>query len=198
MSIQQISSSEQSFLLDGIAQNLRNDGRSNLDYRHMTLETGFLTQTNGSSRIKLANTDILVSVKLETGPPDIQHPKRGKFNIHAECGSSALAAANLQGSHADETINDELALVMERILGVDSSNTTGGGKGKGVLDLDSLIILPGKLCWIVYVDAMILDIGGNLFDAISIATRAALYNTTYVSCSHQSLIRLFDKNKNNY
>lgn len=45
------------------------------------------------------------------------------------------------------------------------------------MELKKLCIIPGKLCWIIYVDAMVLDSNGNLFDAISIATRAALHNT---------------------
>jgi len=51
------------------------------------------------------------------------------------------------------------------------------GNTSNSLDLKSLSIIPGKQCWILYVDIMVLDSGGNLFDAISIATRAALHNT---------------------
>lgn len=32
-------------------------------------------------------------------------------------------------------------------------------------------------CWKLYVDILILECGGNLFDAVSIAVKAALYNT---------------------
>jgi exosome complex RNA-binding protein Rrp42 (RNase PH superfamily) len=44
----------------------------------------------------------------------------------------------------------------------------------GSLDLQSLCVLPGKTCWVVYVDALLLNDGGNVLDALSIATRAAL------------------------
>ena len=64
--------------------------------------------------------------------------------------------------------------------------------GNAGLDMKTLCILPGKQCWVVFVDAMVslslwlvytvkvMDSGGNLFDAISIATRAALVATRYV------------------
>jgi exosome complex component RRP42 len=44
----------------------------------------------------------------------------------------------------------------------------------GSLDLKSLCVLPGKTCWVVYVDALLLNDGGNVLDALSIAVRAAL------------------------
>jgi exosome complex component RRP42 len=34
--------------------------------------------------------------------------------------------------------------------------------------------VPGKTCWLVYVDALVLNDGGNVLDALSIAARAAL------------------------
>jgi len=45
------------------------------------------------------------------------------------------------------------------------------------LDRKKLCLIPQKSCLIVYVDALVLDFGGNLIDAISIAIRAALYDT---------------------
>jgi hypothetical protein len=42
------------------------------------------------------------------------------------------------------------------------------------LDLAALCLVPGKTCWLVYVDALVLNDGGNVLDALSIAARAAL------------------------
>lgn len=44
----------------------------------------------------------------------------------------------------------------------------------GGLDLKSLCLVPGKTCWLVYVDALVLNDGGNVLDALSMAARAAL------------------------
>eukprot|EP00698_Gefionella_okellyi_P012479 TRINITY_DN3360_c0_g1_i2.p1 TRINITY_DN3360_c0_g1~~TRINITY_DN3360_c0_g1_i2.p1 ORF type:complete len:180 (+),score=34.80 TRINITY_DN3360_c0_g1_i2:488-1027(+) len=55
---------------------------------------------------------------------------------------------------------------MERIL-----------RSTSAVDLPALSLLPGQQCWIIYLNALVLDIGGNLIDAISIATRAALLRT---------------------
>lgn len=81
---------------------------------------------------------------------------------------------------------------------------------KNALDWTSLCVIPGKLVWAIYVDALVrvppeeegecstcvciiihsaaassvrvqvLDFEGNPYDAISIATRAALHNTMYL------------------
>jgi len=159
-----ISLAERKFLEDGISQNIRGDGRNNLDYRHFVLETGILTQTNGSARVKLAQTDVLVGVKAEIGEPDLDSPTKGKVQLSVECCPSA--SPEFEGRGAEE-LNTELARVLERLLQTESA-----------IDLTKLCIIPGKVCWILYVDAMVLDSGGNLFDAISVATRAALFNTT--------------------
>jgi exosome complex component RRP42 len=39
------------------------------------------------------------------------------------------------------------------------------------VDLSALSIVSGKTCWVVYVDALLLNIGGNLHDAVSIAAK---------------------------
>ena len=48
---------------------------------------------------------------------------------------------------------------------------------KGALDMSRLGIIPGKRCWNVFVDVMVIDSGGSLLDTISLATYAALNNT---------------------
>ena len=44
------------------------------------------------------------------------------------------------------------------------------GRGGGV-DLSALSIVSGKTCWVVFADALLLNIGGNLHDAVSIAAK---------------------------
>ncbi len=39
------------------------------------------------------------------------------------------------------------------------------------MDLSTLSIVSGKTCWVLYVDALLLNIGGNLHDALSVAAK---------------------------
>ena len=45
------------------------------------------------------------------------------------------------------------------------------------MDLTKLVVLPGHTCWILYVDILVLELGGNIYDAVSIAVKAALAST---------------------
>jgi len=79
--------------------------------------------------------------------------------------SSGSAAQDFEGREAEE-LNNELSQLMHKMLTQNSA-----------LDLKSLCIIPGTQCWALYIDALVLDFGGNLFDAIMVGVRAALANT---------------------
>ena len=159
-----LSQSEKQFIIDGVEQNLRNDGRARLDYRDFSLETGIVSQTNGSARVKLANhTDVLVGVKVEIGEVDPDFPDQGRLEVHVECSPSASYEFEGRGA---EDINAQLISTLRNQL-----------KNSFAMDWTKLCIVRGKQCWILYVDCIVLDSAGNLFDALAIATRAALYNT---------------------
>eukprot|EP01117_Protostelium_nocturnum_P009149 TRINITY_DN3275_c0_g1_i2.p1 TRINITY_DN3275_c0_g1~~TRINITY_DN3275_c0_g1_i2.p1 ORF type:complete len:289 (+),score=117.75 TRINITY_DN3275_c0_g1_i2:201-1067(+) len=158
-----ISEAEREFLIGGINSNCRNDGRNRLDFRPFKVKTGILNQTNGSSRVLLSNTDVLVGIKCEVGDPDPHFPSQGRIHVSVECCPSASPEFEGRGA---ESLNNELTLVIERIV-----------KDNSALDLSQLCILSGKVVWNVYIDVMVLNSGGNLFDAISLATRSALENT---------------------
>jgi len=159
-----LSPGEIRFIEEGVASNIRNDGRGRLDYRPFTLETGIISQTNGSARIVLDTTDVLVGIKAELGEPEPDTPNLGKLQVSVECCPSASPEFEGRGANA---LNVELATVIHRML-----------QNSNVIDLSKLCLLEGLKCWIIYVDALVLDSGGNLFDALSIATRAALFDTT--------------------
>ena len=62
----------------------------------------------------------------------------------------------------------------------------------GGLDLTALCVTSGKICWLLYVDALVLNMDGNVLDALSIATRVGVHpawpifdGSTAVSCCHK-------------
>lgn len=79
-----VSKSERNFIIEGVKENIRSDGRTKLDYRTITLETAIVQQSNGSARVKLANTDVLVGIKVEIGSPDINFPDQGRIEVRVE------------------------------------------------------------------------------------------------------------------
>lgn len=63
----QISKAEQSYLLTSLLSpsSQRADGRSALDYRHITIETGVAPQVHGSARATVGETEVVAAVRLE-------------------------------------------------------------------------------------------------------------------------------------
>ncbi|VDP25930.1 unnamed protein product [Heligmosomoides polygyrus] len=56
---------EKHFIVQGFVDGCRNDGRGVEDFRPMWIESPALSTTNGSARVKIDTTDILVGVKCE-------------------------------------------------------------------------------------------------------------------------------------
>ncbi|CAH1119874.1 unnamed protein product [Phaedon cochleariae] len=154
---------EKTFVLHGVEENFRLDGREREDYRPMELETDIVLHAFGSARLRLANTDVLVAVKIEIDVPFPERSKEGKLEFFVDC--SANATPDFEGRGGED-------------LAVEIANTLSSAyRSKHAFDLTKLCILKGKKCWKVYVDILLLECGGNLFDAVSLAVKAALWNT---------------------
>ncbi|KAL3901398.1 MAG: hypothetical protein SGPRY_012281, partial [Prymnesium sp.] len=59
------SAAEQLYTLQGVADELREDGRGLLDFRHISLEMGLFPQAGGSARIQMGGIDALIAVTPE-------------------------------------------------------------------------------------------------------------------------------------
>ncbi|KAK9891938.1 hypothetical protein WA026_017421 [Henosepilachna vigintioctopunctata] len=146
-----------------ISENIRIDGREREDYRPMEIETDVVSHAFGSSRLRLANTDVLVAVKIEVDAPYPERPLEGKLEFFVDC--SANATPEFEGRGGEE-------------LAVELSNCLSSAyRSEEVFNLKKLCIMKGRKCWKLYVDILLLEVGGNLFDAVSIAVKAALWNT---------------------
>ena len=57
-----LSQSEREYIVNGVREDLRADGRTCTDYRHFTVRTGVVSNTSGSAKIELVS--LLVGVAL--------------------------------------------------------------------------------------------------------------------------------------
>eukprot|EP00092_Neocalanus_flemingeri_P027564 GFUD01029905.1.p1 GENE.GFUD01029905.1~~GFUD01029905.1.p1 ORF type:complete len:293 (+),score=89.54 GFUD01029905.1:76-954(+) len=158
-----LSEAEKTFILHGVEDNFRVDGRGRGDVRPMVLETGVVSHASGSCHLRLANTDILVGVKAELETPLPGAPDCGRVEFFVDCSANATPTFEGRGGEG-------LATAISGVLARAYSN-------KEVLDLSKLVVLAGQTCWILYVDILVLEVGGNLCDAVSIAVKAALAST---------------------
>ncbi|XP_073280572.1 uncharacterized protein [Primulina huaijiensis] len=163
-----LSLGEKNFIKGGIAQDLRTDGRKRLAYRHINVETGVIPQASGSARVMIGATIVIASVKAELGKPHPSHPDKGKVSIFVDCSSTAEPTFEGRGS---EELAAELSSALQLCL-------LGGKSGAGAgIDLSSLSIIEGKVCWDLYIDGLVLSSDGNMLDALGAAVKAALSNT---------------------
>ncbi len=141
----------------------RIDGRSLTDYREFKLEEGLIEKAEGSAKVTLGKSEVLVGVKVETGEPFPDTPNEGVMTVNAEL--VPLASATYEAGPPDEN-SIELARIVDR-----------GIRESHAIDTEKLCIEPGKSVVVVFVDVWVLNYDGNLIDTSAIAAVAALMNT---------------------
>jgi exosome complex component RRP42 len=141
----------------------RLDGRGLDDYREIKVEQGVIERAEGSARVLLGKTEVLVGVKIETGEPFSDTPNDGVQTVNAEL--VPLASAAFEPGPPDEN-SIELARIVDR-----------GIRESKAIDTAKLCIDPGKKVFVVFVDVYVLNHDGNLIDASALAAVAALLNT---------------------
>jgi len=146
-----------------ISKGVRVSGRRVDEYRPITIVKDYVPNANGSALVKLGNTQVIVGVKLEVGTPFPDTPDEGNLIVNAEFVPAASPV--FEPGPPDENAI-ELARVIDR-----------GIREAKAIDLSKLAIVPGKRVWNVWVDIYVLDHDGNLIDASSIGTLAALMTT---------------------
>jgi len=146
-----------------IAKGKRLDGRGLTDYREIRVEQGIIERAEGSARVLLGRTEVMVGTKIEIGEPFLDTPNEGVLTVNAEL--VPLASSTFEPGPPDEN-SIELARIVDR-----------GVRESKAIDLGKLCIEPGKKVFVVFVDVYVLNHDGNLIDASALASLAALLNT---------------------
>ncbi len=150
-------------IINMLKKGMRSTGRGLLDFRPIEVVLGYVPNADGSALVRLGNTVVVAGVKLEIGSPYPDTPNEGALVVSAEF--MPTASPTFEPGPPDENAI-ELARVVDRAL-----------RELKAIDLSKLAIIPGRKAWVVYVDIYVLDHDGNLVDASSIASLAALMST---------------------
>jgi len=138
----------------------REDGRAFDQYREITIDTNVIERAEGSARVQLGDTLLVVGVKIQPGAPFPDTPDQGVIITNLEL--IPLASPVFEaGPPREDAI--ELARVVDR-----------GVRESGAIDLSKLCITPGEKVWMVFIDVHVLDDGGNIMDAASLGAIASL------------------------
>ena len=141
----------------------RIDGRGLEDFREIKVEQGVIQKAEGSAKVLLGKTEVLVGIKIETGEPYPDTPKEGVQTVNTELVPLASPAFE-PGPPGENAI--EIARIVDR-----------GIRESKAIDTAKLCIEPGKKVFIVFIDVYVLNHDGNLIDAAALAAMAALLNT---------------------
>jgi len=141
----------------------RAGGRAIDEYRDIVIETGVVSKAEGSARVTLGNTQIIVGAKPQIGEPFPDTPNVGVLMTNSEL--LPMADPKFEPGPPSES-SVELARVVDRCI-----------RESKMVDLEKLCIKEGKKVWMIFIDLHIIDYDGNLFDAAALAVVAALLNT---------------------
>ena len=152
------------YLVQLAREGKRHDGRGFDEFRPVDIRTRYIQQAEGSARVRLGDTDVIVGIKMAMGTPYPDAPNDGTMTTSAEL--VPLASADFEtGPPSQASI--EVARVVDR----------GIREAKSV-DFGKLCIKPGEKIWMSYIDMHAVDYDGNLFDACSLGAIAALMTAT--------------------
>ncbi|MCK4313523.1 RNA-binding protein, partial [Candidatus Bathyarchaeota archaeon] len=75
---------KQKQIADFIAKGKRLDDRGLTDYREIKVEQGVIERAEGSARVLLGKTEIMVGIKIEIGKPYSDTPNEGVLTVNVE------------------------------------------------------------------------------------------------------------------
>ena len=138
----------------------RFDGRTPEEFRELTIEKNVSVKAEGSVRVKLGKTEVIVGVKMAPSEPYADSPDKGNLMVTAEM--LPLSSPRFEsGPPKIEAI--EWARVTDR-----------GLRESGFVDFEKLCIKEGEKVWTVFVDVYSINDDGNLMDAATIGAIAAM------------------------
>lgn len=156
-----------------IKEDKRIDKRKPLEFRPIVVEQGISKKAEGSARVKVGDTEVLVGVKMDLTEPFPDTPENGALMVTAELWP--LASEKFEMGPPDiQAI--ELARLVDRSI-----------RESEFIDLKKLCVKKGELVWAVFLDIYPINDDGNLIDASAIAAAAALKNAFFPSVKEEKV-----------
>ncbi len=140
----------------------RFDGRGLLDLRDLSIEYDVSNKAEGSARVRLGKTEVVVGVKLAPGVPYPDSPDKGNLMVSGDL--LPLASPRFE-SGPPKFPAIELPRLVDRAI-----------RECGMLDLSKFVIEKGEKVWTMFIDIYPINDDGALIDAASIGAVAALRN----------------------
>ena len=147
-------------IIELLKDSKRLDGRKPFEFRDIEIETGISNKAEGSARVRIGKTQVIVGVKMDTQEPYPDHEDEGTMTVGMEF--SPISGERYDaGPPGIDAI--EVARVVDR-----------GIRESGFIDWKKLCIEEKETVWGVSIDIYCINDDGNVLDAAGIAAVAAL------------------------
>ncbi len=143
-----------------LSQGKRFDGRKSEEFRDIQIETGISKNAEGSARVRLGNTEVLVGVKMGAGEPYPDSPDKGNLMVTAEL--LPLSSDRFE-SGPPKFPAIELGRVLDRVV-----------RESKFIEIEKLCIRKGEKVWTVFIDVYSINNDGDILDAAGLGIIAAL------------------------
>jgi len=182
MSSMKVSNLTRDMISKMLAKGKRFDDRGLLDLRDFEVEKNISNKAEGSARVKLGKTDVVVGVKLSTGEPYPDSPDKGNLIVSGDL----LPLASPRFESGPPKFNAiELPRLIDRMV-----------RESGMIELEKLCIKKGENVWTVFIDIYPINDDGALIDAASIACIVALKNTVMPELDKEGRVNHEKRTKN--
>ncbi|MDP3991989.1 MAG: exosome complex protein Rrp42 [Candidatus Pacearchaeota archaeon] len=145
-----------------LSQGKRFDGRGAWDFRDISIETGVSKRAEGSAKVRIGKTEVIVGVKMDVTEPYPDSPDRGNLIVSAEL--LPLSSERFE-SGPPRFPAIEIGRLTDRAI-----------RESKFIEMEKLCIKEGEKVWVVYIDIYSLNDDGNLIDAATLGAVAALKN----------------------
>lgn len=147
-------------IADFLKEGKRFDGRKLLEYRDLKIELGISNKAEGSARVRLGKTDVMVGVKMDVMEPYRDSPNEGVLSAGAEL--TQMSSERIE-SGPPQFNAIEVGRLMDR-----------GIRESHLIDFEKLCIKEGEKVWTVMIDFYSINDDGSLIDAANLGAIAAL------------------------
>lgn len=145
-----------------LAQGKRFDGREADEFRDIEIETDISNKAEGSCRVRIGKTEVIVGVKMDIGTPYPDSKDKGNLMVTSEL----LPLSSPRFESGPPKYNGiEIGRLIDRAI-----------RESKFIDLKKLCIKEGEKVWSIFVDIYSINHDGNLVDAAGIGAVIALKN----------------------
>ena len=143
-----------------LEQGKRFDGREPWDFRDIEIETGVSKRAEGSARVRIGKTEVIVGVKMDVMEPYPDSADKGNLIVSTEL--LPMSSERFE-SGPPKFPAIEIGRLTDRAI-----------RESKFIQMEKLCIKEGEKVWAIYIDIYSLNDDGNLIDAAEIGAVAAL------------------------